>query len=314
MIAGLMLGLGAAFCQACSYLAMQHYRHERPDDNRTLLVVGHVWMGIFSLVLWLILWPSPLPTIGVWLEPTFSTAIWYVLGQTSLLYALRKIEPSRISPLLALKLIILAIMTMVLTEQFLSSGQWVAVGMCVLGGIALNYSGKPIPMRAVIATLLACMCYSFSDWNIQRAIKALAPLGAMAAVTSTLLCYGLCGILTALVLPWWGSRQRYVWQAAAPFAVAWFTAMICLAATFASVGVLMGNILQSTRGLMSVMLGWMLVKIGWEHLERRATRGEFVRRLGAATLMMAAVILYAWERQRLASAAPAPATTQAAPR
>jgi hypothetical protein len=58
------------------------------------------------------------------------------------------------------------------------------------------------------------------------------------------------------------------------------------------VGVVFGNILQSTRGVMSVAIGAALAHLGWHDLEQRVDRSTLLRRLTAALLMTAAIALY----------------------
>jgi uncharacterized membrane protein YgdD (TMEM256/DUF423 family) len=63
--------------------------------------------------------------------------------------------------------------------------------------------------------------------------------------------------------------------------------------SFGLVGVVFGNILQSTRGIMSVALGAMLAHLGWHELEQRVDRAMLLRRFAAALLMTAAIAIYA---------------------
>jgi hypothetical protein len=63
------------------------------------------------------------------------------------------------------------------------------------------------------------------------------------------------------------------------------------------VGVVYGNILQSTRGLISLGLGAASVKLGLLHLESKTSRSVFARRLIATSMMTAAVVLYAVGKQ-----------------
>ena len=58
------------------------------------------------------------------------------------------------------------------------------------------------------------------------------------------------------------------------------------------VGPLLGNILQSTRGLISILLGSLFAYLGHFHIESEISRREFFGRLGAGVLMTAAVSLY----------------------
>ena len=69
-------------------------------------------------------------------------------------------------------------------------------------------------------------------------------------------------------------------------------AMFGLYACIGYVGVILSTILQSTRGIMSVILGAILSGQGWRHLESRVERHVFFRRLIAALCMTTAVALY----------------------
>ena len=79
---------------------------------------------------------------------------------------------------------------------------------------------------------------------------------------------------------------------AVPYAVAWYLAMIFLFASFGAIGVLFGNIIQASRGLISVLLGVLLLKAGLDQLEPRVGAKAWIRRTIMAVLMLAAMTLY----------------------
>jgi cytochrome c biogenesis protein CcdA len=72
----------------------------------------------------------------------------------------------------------------------------------------------------------------------------------------------------------------------------WLLGMAGLYTCFGLVGVVFGNILQSTRGMMSIAIGAALAHAGWHALETRVDPQTLVRRLLAAALMTAAIALY----------------------
>ena len=80
---------------------------------------------------------------------------------------------------------------------------------------------------------------------------------------------------------------------ALPYAALWFLAMVALYGCFAACGLVLGNIVQSTRGLVSVGLGWLVARTGRTDLEERVGAGVVARRVLAALLLVAAVALYA---------------------
>ena len=56
---------------------------------------------------------------------------------------------------------------------------------------------------------------------------------------------------------------------------------------------LKGTIVQSSRGLISVLLGAALLGTGWDKLESRVGAAVWMRRAVMALLMVAAITLYA---------------------
>lgn len=293
IILGIALGLLAAVCQSLSYLATRHYVGPRAGGSRQLLVQSHVVMGVISAFFLPWVWPGQLPPWQGVLTPLVATAFWYLAGQMGLMICLRYAEPSRVSPMLAFKLIVLALLTLWLRHTPLTMFQWLAIGLCLVGAVGLNYTGGANHPLAALALIATCICYSLSDWNIELLVKSMGSLPLWrASIFAALLAYLLCGLIAAAFLPWLGSWQRKDWLDATPFALAWLGAMLFLFACFALVGVVYGNILQSTRGLMSVVMGSMLAGAGLLHFEKAAAPGVFGRRLAAAGLMLAAVVLY----------------------
>ena len=70
--------------------------------------------------------------------------------------------------------------------------------------------------------------------------------------------------------------------------------MFALFSCFGMISVLLGNIVQSTRGLVSILIAFVVAKMGYEHLESRVPTNVFARRVLAAVLMTAAIILFSY--------------------
>src|SRR5271154_3212624 len=148
MILGLLAGLGAATSQSFSYLATRHYAQRRvAGASIQLLVLGHIWMGLFSLMLLPFIWPSAsLPWLAI-IWPLMSTTIFYISGQLALVTALKHAEASRVSPLMTSKLILTATLAAIFgqpvgaTSAIITPLQWFAVALCIVAGISINYTG-----------------------------------------------------------------------------------------------------------------------------------------------------------------------------
>lgn len=305
MTAGIICGLFAALFQSLAYLATRHFVQRRPSGaSRRLLVLASVWMGVFSLVVLPLAWPAGGIPLQQVLQPAVLCALFYICGQAGLLMALRYTEPSRVSALLGFKIVILALLTTWVrppvsatgAAQGLTALQWMAVALCCGAAVWLNYAGAALRRRAVLAVLIACVSYSLTDWYIAvlvGAVRAAAHTSfAHASVIATCLAYMVSGAAALAFLPFEPRARWRDWRGALPFAVSWYVGMFFLFAAFGFVGMIFGNILQSTRGLLSVMIAPLLMHLGLVHLEPRSPRRLIFRRIAAATLMFLAITLY----------------------
>ena len=289
---GVGFGLGTAFCQSVFYLFTRRFVLRTGRTPLLLLIVSHATMGGFSALLLLALRPHNLPPLTSYGLPLASTVAFYVIAQFALFRVLREVEGSRIAPLLGSKIIVLALLSVFCLGQTLRPLQWLAVLISAGAAWLLNEAGSRIPWRLLSLMGLTVLGYCLSDLSIGTLVKRLASVGPSMPLVAAALTYLTCGVLTLPFAFRREARDRQVWSLAVPCALAWFGAMCLLYASFAAIGVVFGNIVQSTRGLISVGLGWTMVRIGHTHLEAPAAQKVFWRRLAGAALMLLAVVLY----------------------
>lgn len=303
---GIIAGLAAAASSALSYLISRHHGNREGGGSTRLLVQGHVLMGVASVPLVWFLWPRHLAPLGTWVPELVGSAACYLVGQALVFASLKRIDASRLAPLLGLKIAILAVIVSFVLGRPLTSRQWIAVALSMAAAAMLQRSGGPLPWRAIGIVLGTCLFFAVSDLCIVGLIDGLqtlpeglpagsAPLiGRLEAGGFAMaLTYVLCGVIAACFLPWAGRGRPGGWGPAAQYAVAWLAGMIALYTCFGLVGAVFGNILQSARGLMAVGLGAVLAAMGWHDLEQPVDRETLLRRLFAATLMTIAIAVYA---------------------
>ncbi|MEM7626909.1 MAG: EamA family transporter [Planctomycetota bacterium] len=299
MILGIALGLMTALGHSLAYLATRWFTQDRGRPTTQLLVLAHVMMGVVSGLALPWLWPDGVGLDAVWLKPYAALVFFFVIAQSCLIGSLKYADASRVAPLISLKVAMLAGITVAMGATILPI-QWAAVGLAVAAAFVLNGVGGRMPGRATGLVVLACVCYALADTMILEVIEAGRALsGDRSVMGGPLWCVGVVyagtGVLAVGLLPWWGGRDVRGWEAwrdALPYTGAWLGAMVMLYATFASVGLVFGAILQSTRGLISIGLGVALAHAGWHHLEQKHGASVVGRRLAAAALMTAAVALY----------------------
>jgi len=297
-IAGVVFGLAAAILQSASYVFSRLFVVRHANATARLLITSHIWMGIMAVVVFPFVWTSAIPSPSSFAVPLVSASFYYALGQAGLFVLMRHTQASRVAPLLGLKILVLAAIATLFLGQVLLIHQWSAVVLCVVAALLLNSSGARLPVAALFWLAVACIGYSLSDINITRLVHSLAPLPRFhASVVGVCLSYALCGLVALCLLPFSGiQRSASDWRYAFPFAFFWFTSMIVLFTCFGLVGPVYGNILQSTRGIISIVMGVMLARAGFLHLEEQVSRRLLMQRVAAACLMVTAIALFHWGR------------------
>lgn len=199
------------------------------------------------------------------------------------------------SPLLSLKILLLAFANLALGLESYTCVQWVGIGLSLTAAVLLSKAGRAVPLVGYAWLLFTCASYSTSDYFVRVQFPIFTPYLSFvhASIVITLLSYATGGVFGVLALPFSGKYPRRVWtHYALPFALAWLAAMMFLFSCFGLIGIVHGNIVQSTRGLISIGIGYLLARAGHVHIERSVDRRTMVRRLAAALLMLLAVALF----------------------
>jgi drug/metabolite transporter (DMT)-like permease len=292
MLLGIVFGLGSALLASASYLCSRIFTARWPGSVLSLLALAHIIMGIFSAVLIVFFWPRYLP-MTPWYHNLIFSVVSYFAGQASLMMALHNAAASRVSPLLGLKILMLAVIGIAFMGQNFSPLQWAAIMLSLLAAAMLSATGEKLPFSSMCWILLSCFVFCLSDINIRLLMEHFSYLGLLrSSIVSVCFCYIFCGIIGLAILPVIRRPAGAMWGMAAPFAVSWFGSMLLLFACFMLIGVVYGNIVQSTRGIISIMLGPVLAATGFEHIETHVPRRIFFQRLAAGLLMTAAIAMY----------------------
>jgi drug/metabolite transporter (DMT)-like permease len=296
MVLGIVFGLLAALSQCFSYVFSKKFVH-KDGNSFQLLVISHFIMGIFSAIcLGFLLIENNLPPLKVYWRELLLVDGFYVLGQMSFFLAISKTEASRLAPLLGLKIVFISLFSIMFLGAELFSGQWVAIILCLTGAVMSNWSGKSIPLSGALWLIGAVAGYSLSDICIKELIDRIQEgtgknSEAVFLAASTSYCF--LGIVSVPVIISCRSMKIKLLKPALPFSCFWFAAMLFLFACFGYIGPLFGNIVQSGRGIIAVVIGALIAKFGWSEYEEKLPRSLLVRRIAAAMLITGAIILFA---------------------
>lgn len=294
-IIGIILGLLAAFSHSLSYLFSRMFVGKFHNSSIVLLAISHVIMGIFSLILLPFFWVEGIKNIAGYAVALVSCNLFYLVGQICLFIAFKKTDASRVAPLLGLKVFFIAMISLAFFHNTFTLLQWVAIALSAGATIALTQTGGRLSRSCFMWIMTACLSYGLSDLGIKSLITHFGGLGlniTQSSILSVCLCYFFCGLIGLTLLFFLPRPTRAMWGHAIPFSMTWYVAMFFLFGCFAHVGVVYGVILQSTRGVISILMGYLIARAGYVHLEEKTSRTVLLRRVLAAILMLGAIGLY----------------------
>lgn len=296
---GILCGLAASIFMAIAYACSGRALRLCPDlSSLGLLARAHIIMGLFSAVGLCFFWlPSLNSSFPDWSPIVLYGVLFYLFGQGSLFMAQKKVEPSRIVPLLGLKLIVLALLNVLfLKQEVYGIMQIIAIVLTILSAFMLNNAGKKIPLSSMFWVLAACCGYATSDIFIKMQVDKIAAISDKGltynSLLSSSLSYALCGIAGLILIPFLKRQGSKVWRLSFPFALFWLLGIVFLFACFDQIGPVNGNIVQSSRAIWAVLLGLILSKTGHTYLEEKVSKAIFLRRLAATIILVLAIVLY----------------------
>lgn len=297
MIPGILAGFAAALFQSLSYVASRSFMN-RHNSSVKLTILSLMASSVPAFLLLLVLhgrYTIPVSDWKAWCYLAGGITSLY-LGQFSLFLANRHVEASRLSSLLGVKIIFLALFCALFMGQTITGLQWLGILLCSIAAVGMNYSGLRISMKALLYLAMTLTGYIGSDLCIAEFVKCTSAenefIRALAAVSME---YALAGLLpVGLLFKIRCSPREFI--AASPFGLIWFAAMLVLFYSFTTIGVVYGSVLQAFRGIFSVIIGILLIRLHVFGHEPAVSRKDWFRRFIMAALMLLALMCYSFGR------------------
>ena len=296
MVAGMIGGFITALLFSCSYLGSAFFIRKH-NSSLELLIFSQLFMGAVSLLL--LPFFIPAPDGGARLKFLLFLLVWmaaFSAAQGSFFYAQKYIESSRISSLLGLKILVLALMWMLFYGKTLNLWQSIGIVLSVIAAVGMNWSGGHFALKGVAGVAVTIICFCLTDFAGFEMVYAVGTDNIVkSGITVALFAYALLGIVTLpfLIKVRW-SRQKQL--DAIPFALFWlpsqFTVLIC----FGLLDPVFGNVIQASRGVISVFLGMLACRIGLNVMECRISKKLWIRRILAALLMVGGIACFSFGR------------------
>jgi len=297
MLFGVSIGLVSAVMQSAAYIFSRRFVGEFRSSVK-LVIYSQLLMGAGGVAVFVVTFPFvEFPRGAELCRFAVATAVFvaaYHVAFYCFFKALNEIEASRLSSLLGLKVVVIALITYPFLRAELNMWHLLAVVLTAVSAVGMNFSGVRIGGRGAFYLALALLGFATTDITGAIFVKAM-PGEAMTlkAICATSLAYVFLGLIAAAALLKLKFEPRAL-AGALPYSALWFTAMLLLFASFGMVGVVFGSIIQASRGVVSVIIGILLARTGYVAVEPDVPVRVWVRRAVMAALMVAAIGLYSY--------------------
>ena len=292
MLTGIVSGIISALLMSGSYIFSRAYF--RKHNNPLQLAIHSQFNMLFGGIILLAgsLFFIEFPWNREFYLYLAAESFFFLFAQVSWFMMLRHVEASRAASLIGLKVLAIAILTFLMGD-IPTWLQWLAIVLCSLAAVGMNYSGGKIPLKSIFWLIASVFGYALCDICITKMMNLMPGESVIRNA------FGVMGIIYTtvgiLVLP--GLKKYPPTKArlkeALPYSAFYLGSSLSLMVCFGSIGVVFGSIIQSSRGVISVILGVILVKLGLEKSEPDIPLRLWIRKLIMAILMLAAMTLYA---------------------
>lgn len=301
---GIAAGLLSAVLQSCGYVASALFLKRHDGNAREMLAYTQFVQGLVSVPLFFALVPAEaLTDARIWLANLYWLSI-FTITQFSMFYTQKTVEPSKIATWLGLKIAVLAVLTAIwpLNGESVCAWQWLAIAITISAAFVLNASGgmrigRKGALSLIVFILVASLCdrqqvvimREFQDHGATMLKSALLTL-SLGYWTFGLAALGY--IISKVVRGEPFALAAVKLRDSSPFAFFWFTAMISIYFCYGELGPVFGNVVQSTRAVISVGIAFLACKLLKAGVEQSVGLSLWLRRLAAAILMTGGIILY----------------------
>lgn len=251
--------------------------------------VSNLGMGLVFAALWPLGGPGQ-PAAMLW-QPLVG-GLLFLAGQVFTFLALNSGDVSVATPVLGVKIVLVALSSVLLLPEPVPLRWWIAAGLSTLAIVLLS-RGESRPKHAVGRTIvtaaLAAASFAMSDVLVQK----WAPAWGVGRFLP--LMFGAVAVLSAGLIPFFSAPLRSVPKAAWGWLVGGSVLLAVQAAGMAYTLGVFGdatavNIVYAARGLWSVAAVW-LVGHWFANEEQRLAPAVLRSRLAGAVLMLAAISL-----------------------
>ena len=288
----LLTGVSSGFAHSVYSAISKSLLKNRIQEPFLLFLWVSVFQAILTPALWLFVKPVLPPRAG-W-APLLTSCATGLVAYAFLYTALSSGDASSVMPIMGSKVVfsgLLAIpmLTISHSAQVYLAAVLVAVSIAILSYSPSSQSSNSFPLRPILLMLASSIAFAFTDIYIKRSLVFIDSFNFM-------IIYNIIVGAGALVLlPYLRHRRVPVILAGRDLWLCSLSALFLLVATLLFVislriaeGVLIPNILQSTRGVFIVLISAVLAHRGSTLLETH-NKKIYLLRLFASSLIIVSI-------------------------
>ncbi len=281
---GILCGFLGAFCQGLNYVFSKDCQSKYNLHGLKQLTAIHLVMLVISLPPFILcgFWQFASPEVFLYM---FYMVAPYLAAQYVMIRAFDLSDASIVSPLLTLKIPILALMALLFLGKAFALPQYLAI-LAIMGlGFYFSSLAGRASLKLILHIIAACTLYAIQDIAMTE-LTHLLPCPRFEAVFACAVWeYVTAGLLMLCAVPLRHVKPLDVWHAKW-VGITWFCATITFLVTFNVNGVVEGNIIQTLRSVVGVIIAYLFYR---KYIKDRAT---FRKKLFITAGMFAAVALY----------------------
>ncbi len=281
----LLAALGYSICALCFKRAVQE-----GVGLWRICFVSNIVMGVgFS-----VFWSGQLPQGAQWMPPLVAGSLFF-LGQILNFLAIERGDVSVATPLLGVKVFLVAVFTVIVLAEKVSAGLWVASGLLFFAVWMLRGKSPSARLRsqsAIVFAILGSVAFALADVTVQKYAPSTGTSVFLPMMfwTNALLSIPLISRFRGSNFAFSRSTVSWLFGGAVLFA---FSA-IAVTWTIATYGqAVIVNVAYATRGFFSVIVVWSVGHLA-NNSERSLGTSEMLRRLVSAVLILIALFLAAF--------------------
>ena len=288
----LLIGLSSGFAHSIYSAFSKALLKNRIGEPFLLFLYINVLQALLTPLLWLFVRPQ-FPSPGGW-EPLVTSCVTCTVAYIFLYMALHCGDASSVMPIMGSKVIFAGLLAIPMLGETHSWQVYIAVVLVAMAIAILGYSPSEsgtsrFPLKPIFLMTACCVIFGFTDIFIKRALFFVDSYNFM-------ICYNLLvGVFSLAVIPYLRKRKVPLILKGIDLQMSLYAAVSIIAATLLYVillemvdGVVIPNILQSTRGVFIVLISTLLTHRGSTILETRSRR-VYLLRLSASFLIIVSI-------------------------